>query len=306
MAEKTAVEIMQEQHAKLMETMTGLGTVVNSLATRVDSVVTRMDNDEKAKADGRKDAAKGRADAFKFSRKDADEDDDKFKARRDAEEEKLRCDMEEAGETKELAADKAKKRRKDAEEEEDKEAKAKSAKDAEEKEAEEKKKADAARADSVAALAAEVATLKAGAFTALTDDQLNELGRIQSRADSVFTLTGGSTPRYHMGESLLNYRKRILKDMQPMTRFKDIDLGVVAADSKAFEIMEADIIDEATKKARDPATIKPGILRHRTVRGDSGHIVHEFDGSPDAWMGPLAGGMRQSGTKFHLKTNGKE
>jgi len=97
-----------------------LDKVLEQVKGLVDSVHARMDRFDD---DRRKDAARARFDAFKFSKRRDDDDDDTFRKRHDAEEEACRHDAEEMGETEEMAADKAKGKRKDAEEEEAREAK---------------------------------------------------------------------------------------------------------------------------------------------------------------------------------------
>lgn len=255
---------------------------------------------EKAAKDKRRDAekeeeegkdkkadAKRRADAFKFSsRKDGESDED-LKARRDAEEEELRKDMEEAGE--EAAADKARKRR-DAAEEEDKKADRKDS------------RADSvSRADFEALQKQFLELSKRDVNKPLTDDEINAFARAQGRADEIYSLLGARAPAPVPGQSLLSYRRQIAADLKQHSKtFKEAELTVAAADEKLFTPIEEVILKEALEAARSPATVKPGELRKHTIRLDSGHIVNEFYGTPDAWMGPMAGAVRQAATKFNL------
>jgi len=164
------------------------------------------------------------------------------------------------------------------------------------------KKADS-RADSVSIDAFNALKAKLEAFETasrpLTDADINAFGKVQSRADSVYSALGSRARAPLQGESLLAYRRHFINDLkQYSTTWKDKDLSVVAANDAVFATVEEQIMNEAEATARSPATTKPGELRMRTIRMDSGHIRNEFIGRPSAWMDSFAGPVKQAATKF--------
>lgn len=259
---------------------------IDAVKTALDSASKRLDSiEEERKADkARRDAEEGdeegkkkadarrRADAFQFSkRKDEDEDDD-FEKRHDAEEKDCADAEMEAGEPEPVALDKAKRRRKDAEEEDEKE------------------RADASRrrdsrsdSDVVAALRVELDDLKARLPIQMTDDDHSAFAAIQARADSTYMLLGKEASRAMQGESKLAYRRRLLEGLQVHTAYKDVDLGVIAVDSAAFDVIEGQILTQAANMARSPASVPEGELR-QVVRQSNGHTITDFLGDPKAWM----------------------
>lgn len=270
-AQRKREEAMDKSIAALQEGMT-------ALSTTLQRIVARHDEDDKKEEEARKDAARSRADNFKFSRRDEDEDDDKYKAKHDAEEKAL-CDaFEEAGEAKETAADKAKRARKDAEDEESEAAKEKAAKDAADR-------ADRAASTTVKALQDRIDDLTKRLDHRHTDADVAAFGRIQHRFDAVYTAKGGKAPGPLAGESVLAYTKRLaLECKSDSPRWKDAELTVVAADETAFSVAVDQIIEDALKAARDPAKIRFGTLRPIAVRKDSGHNETTYEGEPLSWM----------------------
>jgi 8-oxo-dGTP pyrophosphatase MutT (NUDIX family) len=300
---KTPAEIEADVAAAVLANAKKYEGVIEGLQNVVTGLQTRLDAQDKARADAeekekeeRKDSAGKRVDAFKFSgRKDGESDED-MKGRRDAEEEKLRCDMEEAGETKEMAADKAKRRRDSADEEDTKEAKAK----ADAAEAEENEKKGKEVADSVESLRKQLDELKAQMPKAHTDTDLNAIARVQARADEVMTLLGSRARPILPGESLLSYRRHFVTTLKEHSdRWKDKDLTVVAADEGIFTAIEDQVLTDALSKAKSPAAVKAGELRMTSRSDGMGHTINTFDGTPDAWMTPLAGPVRQYARAFN-------
>lgn len=313
--------------AELLDT-TAILAGIQALSAELKGITARQDSIERK-------SARYRADSLSFSKRRADDTDVTYTARHDAEEKMAADAEEEAGEDKEKAAKTAKDKRKDAEEEEAKEKAAadkKGAKDAEEEEKEKKAAADAeeaekkaaadateaeekekkaaadARADSVtvADLKAKLERLEA-ASKPLSDDDINAFAGIQSRADSVYSALGSRARAPLQGESLLAYRRHFINDLkQYSTTWKDKDLSTVAANDAVFTTVEQQVLAEAEAAARSPATVKPGELRMRTVRMDSGHIRNEFFGKPSAWMDNFAGPVKQAATKFLTPNRGSD
>lgn len=259
--------------------LAGLSTSMTAVGDSVARLVARKDEDEKKEEDKKRADARGRADSFKFgARKDGESDED-YGSRMDAEEKAL-CDaFEEAGEDKEKAEKAAKDARKDSEDEE-------------------KKRADAVRMDSTNATATaalglgkdilkQLDDLKSAVAksTAVPDADIASFGRVQHRADSVYSAMGGNAPRPAPGESLLDYRKRIVVDLKPhSTRWAKAEISVAAVDEALFGAIEDQVLEDAFKAARDPAKVKPGRLQVVESRRDSGGKELTYIGQPLSWM----------------------
>lgn len=297
---KTEFEKWKEENAATLAGVTkaleGFGGVLKSVGDAVGVLKARADAQDEEEKDKKRADARGRADNFKFSERADGESDEDFKARRDAEEKACADAEEEAGTDKEEAKKKAADRRKDADEE-DERARA----DAED----EKKRADRARADSVTGktleeLQREVALLKVGQPINRTDADLGMIARVQARADEIYQALGAGRARGILpGETLLSYRRFFLNELKPHSpTYKDKDLTAVAADEALFGVIEDAALKEALATARSPASIKPGELRQRVVRADSGHTIYEYEGSASAWMNTFAGPVRQAVKAF--------
>lgn len=252
-------------------------THLDSMHTKMDAVCGRMDAfEEKEKA--RDDAKRFDARKDAFSKRKDEESDEDFKKRHDAEETEEASRMEKEGTAKEVAADKAKKARKDAEDEDDKERKA--AADAKRKDDEEKEK-EKGRTDSaaVSALRDELERVKKMLPKQVGDEDHAALSAAQARADFVFTGFGKSASRPMQQETLQEYRLRMANDLKVHSpKWKDVNLAVVAVDSAAFDVVEADIYEAAKIAARNPTDLVGGTERAIT-RTDSGRPITEFVGN---------------------------
>lgn len=252
-------------------------THLDSMHTKMDAVCGRMDAFEE-KEKSRDDARRFDARKDAFSKRKDEESDEDFKKRHDAEETEETSRMEKEGAAKEVAADKAKKARKDAEEEDDKERKAKA--DSKRKDDEEKEK-EKGRTDSaaVSALRDELAAVKKMLPRQMSDDDHAAMSAAQARADSVFTGFGKSASAPMQAETLQAYRLRMARDLKVHSlKWKDVNLDVVAIDSAAFDAIEADIYEAARLAARNPTDLVGGAERAIT-RTDSGRPITEFVGN---------------------------
>jgi hypothetical protein len=300
-------------------TIAGLKESLMASTTRLDSIQKRFDEEDEEK---RKDA-KERLDNFHFSKRKDEESDKEYKDRHDAEEESYKKDMMEEGESEEMAADKAKKRRDNDEEEERKDKRRKDAvkkdgdnddekehsKDVDEDEKEHKKDsrmdADDIKKSFVSRndfdkVVAELNDLK-GQNKTMSDEDLKSVGQWRSRADNIFLALGQDhNTRPHAGESLLLYRRRMASELKGNTKYAKSELSVVAADEHTFGLIEEEIYKEAENFAKSPARLKPGELRMRTFRTDSGHLVNEFDGDPSAWMRTFSPPVKQAVKMFNI------
>jgi 8-oxo-dGTP pyrophosphatase MutT (NUDIX family) len=292
-----------EKEVEMKKADADAGEKIDKILECLDSMNRRMDAyDVKAAAD----AEKAAADAEK-AKADWDEEEDKKKEERDSKSKKDEWDGEEEGreksDPKKLAADKSKKDAEGGSEEKNPAEKNKSS----DHKNEGKIGADSARKDSDADMRKKIADLEA----AITDTRArmpkqlshadyNAMGNVQAKADRVFTAFGDSAPGPMDGETLLSYRRRLARELQKHSDdWRDIDLGVIGVDSKAFELAESKIYADAMSVAAHPVDIGMGILREvRRRNPDTGHMVKEYYGSPRAWMEQFSGGRRLA--KFNL------
>lgn len=252
-------------------------------AEREEKAARERDEGEKerARADkARRDAA--RKDRF-AARKDG-EDDAAYKARCDADEDAERKANEEDGDEENVAADKARKARKDAEDRHERERADRARKDAEEKE----------RMDS-AAIVKENESLKArleaveGVVAHLTREtpaeERNALAAAQARADGIAGLFGERAAAPMPGESSTDYRKRLVaKFKQHSPKFADADLSRL--DAAVLGPIEDIIYNDAASAAKNPTRAGHGVVIPITTR-ENGRDVTRFTGDPLGWMAPF-------------------
>ena len=277
------------------------GKKLDKLLSHLDGMSRRLDAmemDSKARHDA---FEKERADA-KRARFDAEHDEWK-KAdaaeclKDDAEEEADKKRFEEAGETKEVAADKARKdrrdrmdaRRKDAfpikvkkdategetkgeEKKEEKELKG----EREEKE-EGGERADSQARGEIEGLKRQLAALQA-MMKPVPDEDRALFADAQARADSVYTGLGLRAPAPMSGETVLAYRTRLLRGVQKHSKtWKEVDLMRVS--DAVLSVAQGQIYADAEVAARAPDDLPDGTLRE-IVRVDpaTGQRVVTFVG----------------------------
>jgi len=214
------------------------------------------------------------------ARVDSMEDDAKKKADAEAEEKRK------AGDPEQLKADKS---RKDAEE--------KAAKEKADAEEAEKKKADAAALKTVSDRIDEV---KGMLPKQMTDKDFHAVADSQARADSVFSLFGERAPIPLQGETASLYDRRVARQLvKHSPTWSKIDITSAAfADDAAFAIVRDQVFADAQKAAMSPSALPNGGLR-MISKPSGGHIINEFHGDPDSWMGPMAGATRRFVTRIN-------
>jgi len=274
-------KMMDDARAEDAKKLAGLSEGMTALGTTLGRLATRMDEDDIKKEEAARADARGRADNFKFGERKDGESNEDFKERMDTEE-KVYCDaLEEAGEinAKKKAADS----RKDAEDESEKKLA-----DTEDEEKNEKARADAAAALGLGIdIKKQLETLQAlvANQTRQPDADIASYGRVQARADAVYAAMGGNAPRPGPGESLIDYRKRIIVDLKPHSkRWKEAEISVAAVDEGIFAGIESQVLEDALKSASDPAKVPAGRLQKVSVRLDSGHNETKWIGEPISWM----------------------
>jgi hypothetical protein len=106
----------------------------------------------------------------------------------------------------------------------------------------------------------------------------------QARADKVYSAFGGNAAPPMSGESLMAYRRRLLRPLMSHSEtFKDLDVGVASLDRKLFDTVERGVHNEAIAASRNPLNVVAGHLQVREQTRD-GHIFRSFHGSPMVWM----------------------
>ncbi len=120
-----------------------------------------------------------------------------------------------------------------------------------------------------------------------SDEEHAAFGDTQARADEAFSALGSQAPRPLSGETLMDYRLRLIRKLQVHSpKWKDGNLPAIArADAKHFGHIEAEIYADAQAAAREPTDIPLGQLREVTKRDRmTGRVMHEFYGNPLTWM----------------------
>jgi hypothetical protein len=106
----------------------------------------------------------------------------------------------------------------------------------------------------------------------------------QARADSVYQAFGKHAPRPLSGESLLGYKRRLVKGMQSHSlAWKDVDLTKIA-DSTALNVAEGQIFSDAMIAAKHPTDLPEGVLREVPKADATGRIFKTFVGHPNSWL----------------------
>lgn len=120
--------------------------------------------------------------------------------------------------------------------------------------------------------------------TAAVDEDSDAMTEARVKADSAYTAIGRRCPEPFSGERAMDYRKRVLTNIQPLAKdFSNVNIRSVS-DAGTLSVLE-DQIYKAAKDSVDWAIDNtPGYL-HRTVRMDeAGRRITEYHGDPSAWL----------------------
>ena len=110
----------------------------------------------------------------------------------------------------------------------------------------------------------------------------------QGRADAVFQMQGGasSAPRYLAGETLLGYKRRILRGLKNYSpSWKDSNVMAIN-DSQTLEVVADQIFKEAKAHLSSPASVPAGYVREIRERDQSGREIIRFVGNAEDVWGP--------------------
>ena len=120
-------------------------------------------------------------------------------------------------------------------------------------------------------------------MAAKEDAKMAHYADAQAKADSIFAAFGKSASRPLQGESLLGYRKRLLRGLQGYSdAYKSINLRAIG-DEALLAIAEKQIFADAMAAARSPVAYGDSLVEHRTT-DRAGRTVSTFSGSVSAWL----------------------
>lgn len=115
----------------------------------------------------------------------------------------------------------------------------------------------------------------------------------QARADSVYAAFGDSAPRPLMGESILAYRTRLARKLQPHSKaWAGVNLSAIS-DSAAIAVAETQIYADAAAAARTPVDLPNGQMQEIVTTDATGRRISTFRGSPKAWMSEFSAPPQQ-------------
>ena len=107
----------------------------------------------------------------------------------------------------------------------------------------------------------------------------------QAKADSVYSAFGKSASRPLQGESLMAYRKRMVRGLQAHSdEMKNVNINAIK-DEAMLAIVEKRVYADAVVASRGNGAIGKGQLieLHKTDR--AGRTITEFRGDMEAWLG---------------------
>jgi hypothetical protein len=107
----------------------------------------------------------------------------------------------------------------------------------------------------------------------------------QAKADSVFASFGKSASRPLNGESLINYRKRMLRGLQGYSdAYKHVNINSIK-DEALLALAEKQIFADAVAASRASAHVGAGQLVEINEKDRAGRTITKFRGDMEAWLG---------------------
>jgi len=111
------------------------------------------------------------------------------------------------------------------------------------------------------------------------DEEEAKYADAQAKADSVFASFGKSASRPLQGESLIAYRKRLLRGLQAYSdTYKDVNLLKEIKGEKMLSIAEKQIFNDALKAAKSPTLYANDAEYEIKERDASGRTITKFKG----------------------------
>jgi 8-oxo-dGTP pyrophosphatase MutT (NUDIX family) len=137
----------------------------------------------------------------------------------------------------------------------------------------------------------------------LTDEEAAAMADAQSKADSVFSALGMTTPRPSFGETALAYRRRTLKAIQEHSPdWSDKDLSKM--DAELLPIAEKQIRADALAFANSPRSAPEGSLRAVHTKSPAGHQIISYVGDIGVTFAPFRGQSRAMRIKTQSELRG--
>lgn len=134
------------------------------------------------------------------------------------------------------------------------------------------------------------------------DEEAAEYADAQAKCDSVLSAFGKSASRPLQGESLMAYRKRLLRGLQAYSdSYKDINLASIK-DAKLLDLAEKQIINDAMTAAKTSSHVSSDQLIAIQSRDASGRTITKYRGSMSAWLDDFKV-PPQRATTFHTSNN---
>ncbi len=135
---------------------------------------------------------------------------------------------------------------------------------------------------------AEVRTQLASMTAERPRNERDALASAQARADSVESMFGRRASAPLPGERPLDYRKRLVRDLQRYSpAFRDVRLD--SADAGLLDVLEEQVYADAAKAGRSGEAVAPLALVPVVETDSSGRKATRYFGDPIAWMAPYMG-----------------
>ena len=117
------------------------------------------------------------------------------------------------------------------------------------------------------------------------DDKEAAYADCQAKADSVYSAFGKSASRPLQGESLMAYRKRMLRGLQAHSdEMKNVNINKIA-DEAMLQIVEKRVYADALAASRGTGAIAKGQLIALHKKDQAGRTITEYRGDMEAWLG---------------------
>ena len=101
---------------------------------------------------------------------------------------------------------------------------------------------------------------------------------VQTKADAVLREHGERASPQLPSEDIVAYSIRLHRPLQKFSKWKDVDLGLIAADRQALGHLLADIRADAVQAARNPTGLPEFQYKEIKRQSPGGHIMTEFFG----------------------------
>lgn len=113
-----------------------------------------------------------------------------------------------------------------------------------------------------------------------------EFQQAQARADRAYRTVGrDGAPPHLLGESLVDYRQRLLRNVQAQSKTWQHAGLPRAQDSLA--VIEQQVYREVENTLTDPSSYQPGELRQVVERDQTGRPITKFYGDPGVTWSPF-------------------